>query len=50
MSTKVLCISASGREKIVALSGTFSSDERACRVALATLPKAEGWRALRVLP
>jgi hypothetical protein len=50
MSTRVLCISATGREKIVALTGRFGSDERACRVALATLPKSEGWRAVRVLP
>ncbi len=50
MTTKVLCVSASGREKIVALLGTFSTDNRACTVALATLPASEGWRALRVLP
>jgi hypothetical protein len=50
MTTKVLCISASGREKVVTLLGTFASDARACTVALSTLPKAEDWRAVRVLP
>ena len=43
----VLCQAANGRQCVVRVHGA-KNDSDACRKALATLPPAEGWRALVV--
>lgn len=48
MSYTVTLQAANGRTLDVRV--TAESDERACRAAVRTLPRAEGWRALRCVP